>query len=249
MLKMRFKRLAQAILGFDGYLFVFALFKIATLPHEHGGEADFNLFLARLPGDGIAVDAGANIGVMSALMARRMRRGTIHAFEPIPANYRALREVIGWLRLRNVTTYPVALGERDEEIEMVLPEQDRVKLQGFGHVVDAAIRGYPEGEHYRVACRRLDSIEALADGATKIAGIKIDVEGFEYFVLRGGEALIARDRPVIYCEISEIHRAETLAFFMAHGYQVMVAESGHLALYREDRHGTSWNLFAIPDQG
>lgn len=247
-LKLQVKRALQSILGFEPYLFVFSIFKILTLPFEQDGEGEFNLFLAQLPPDGIAIDAGANIGVMSVLMARHMRRGVVHAFEPIPSNYRALQQIIALFRLRNVIAYPIALGDRDQEIEMVLPEQDRVKLQGYGHVVDETIEGYPEGEHFRVACRRLDSIDALADSDVHVTGIKIDVEGFEYFVLQGAGQLIGQHRPVIYCEVAENNRSRTLAFFTEHGYRIMVADGDRLAPYDADAHASRWNIFAIPGQ-
>jgi FkbM family methyltransferase len=245
-LKLRIKRLLQAILGFERYLVVFSIFKILTLPMERTSEGEFNLFLDRLPEDGIAIDAGANIGIMSVLMARRMRRGTIHAFEPIPANFRALERIVGIFGTKNVVVHPIALGDREQEVEMVLPEENAVKLQGYGHVVEDSIQGYPDGQHYHVACQRLDQIEALqADGA-KIAGIKIDVEGFEYFVLEGAKSLIARDRPVIYCEVSPSHREESFALFAKLGYRMHIAQDGALVPY-DITSNTHWNLFAIPE--
>ena len=48
-----------------------------------------------------------------------------------------------------------------------------------------------------VDCRRLDDL--LAD-AEEIGFIKIDVEGYEYEALRGGEALLARWKPTILFE-------------------------------------------------
>lgn len=246
-LKHHVKKILQAILGFDQYLFLFSIFKIATMPLERAGEGEFNLFLAHLPRDGVVIDAGANIGVMSVLMARRANRGAIHAFEPIPANIRTLEKIIRFFRIRNVTTHPIALGDRDQQVEMVLPEQDAVKLQGYGHVIDDTIQGYPDGEHFRVPCRRLDGIEALQEDNVRITGIKIDVEGFEYPVLKGAEKLIDQHRPIIYCEVGAGNRSRTFEFFARRGYHIMVAEGKALAPYDAGLHAAHGNLFAMPD--
>ena len=54
-----------------------------------------------------------------------------------------------------------------------------------------------EGEECKVPIDRLDTL--LPN--TKIQGIKMDVENFEYFVLKGGLKIIQRDQPIIYTEL------------------------------------------------
>jgi hypothetical protein len=62
--------------------------------------------------------------------------------------------------------------------------------------------------------------------------LKIDVEGLEQEVLRGGVELIQRDRPVIQCEIIEDHTGrpveETIDFVEHLGYRTFVIHEGRI---------------------
>jgi len=49
--------------------------------------------------------------------------------------------------------------------------------------------------------------------------LKIDVEGAESGVLRGGERLLATARPVVLCEANADSRAEVSAILSRHGYR------------------------------
>lgn len=247
-LKHTVKKTLQSILGFERYLFVFSIFKIITLPWERSGEGDFNLFLKMLPRDGVVLDIGANIGIMTVLLARHVNKGAVHAFEPIPPNHAVLRKIVALYGLRNVTVHEIALGDQDIEVEMVLPIHDSVKLQGFGHIMHPRITGYPDGEHFRVAARKLDGIAELGTPGLHITGIKIDVQEFEYFVLRGGEQLISTHRPIIYCEIGGAYAQDTVTLLHSLGYQVMVADHGHLTAYHPATHHTAWNFIAVPSE-
>jgi hypothetical protein len=61
-------------LGLDNYLFLFSLFIIKKLRWDKN-EKDFIHFLNLLPREGIVLDIGANIGVMSYYLARDRNKG------------------------------------------------------------------------------------------------------------------------------------------------------------------------------
>jgi hypothetical protein len=51
--------------------------------------------------------------------------------------------------------------------------------------------------------------------------LKIDVEGAEASVLRGGQRLLSGHKPIIYCEAHDSYNADTLAQILhAHGYSL-----------------------------
>jgi FkbM family methyltransferase len=82
---------------------------------------------------------------------------------------------------------------------MVMPVIGDVKMQGLSHVVQ---EGEDQaGNYYTVPLKKLDDFPELNEKDARITGIKIDVENFEYFVLKGGRNLIAKHRPVIYSEL------------------------------------------------
>lgn len=87
---MAFKRSMQALLqnslGFQRYLYLLARFNLFTMRYSRR-ERDFMLFMSMLPNDGIVLDIGANIGVMTVPLGKKCSHGKIYAFEPVPENY------------------------------------------------------------------------------------------------------------------------------------------------------------------
>lgn len=131
---------------------------------------------------GLAVDVGASVGNHSLWLAVVCGLQVI-AVEPL--DYLRLRENIRRNDLgRQVTMWPLALGER----------AGRAAVTGApAHVIG---RSFPEDG--KVPLARLDDFK-LRD----LALLKIDVEGMEVEVLRGGRETIDRERPVIYAEAQD----------------------------------------------
>jgi len=244
-MKRAIKRVLQAILGLKTYLFLFAWFKIATL-HWDRIEGDFMRFLEFVPDSGHVLDIGANIGIMTVLLARRARNGTIHAFEPMPVNYTVLERVVARSGLKNVVTYPWALGETNSTVEMVMPFEGTVALHGLSHVVNETNPG-EKGMRAEVSCWRLDDLADHFSGAG-IAAIKIDVEGFESAVLAGAQQLLARYRPPVYCEIGYGPQRELLfEMFRTLNYSIQIQIDGRLSDFDPVTHSHKWNFFLLPN--
>ena len=185
------------MLGYQRYLFVFAKHKIRTLKNDKK-EGDFFAFLDAIEQDGDLLDVGANIGVMSYHLSKRFPDRIIYAVEPMPSNIEVLMQVIAKYELKNVELVPKAVGDKEEEeIKMVLPKKGKVKLQGLSHVVHESITEWNDGEEYTVMADTLDNTV----GEDKIAGIKMDIENYEYFALLGARKILERDHPVVYLEL------------------------------------------------
>jgi FkbM family methyltransferase len=156
-----------------------------------------NLFLR--PGD-VFVDAGANVGLFSLVAARRVRQnGMVFAFEPCAKTFGRLRENIELNRFRNVACLPVALSDEEKDMELIVSNDGLDAWNSFAqpHM----------GEHFgreKVICRTLDGFASERSLAGRITMIKIDVEGWESFVLRGGRATLSRpDAPVLQVEFTD----------------------------------------------
>ena len=243
-----FQATLQRALGFRRYLYVFSRYKVATL-HRDPLEGDVLHFASMLPTDGVVLDIGANIGIMTVHLARRVGHGHVHAFEPVPDNFATLRRIVRHFELSNVTLHRMALGDEDTDLEMVMPVQRSVRMQGLSRVVGkdgppAADPGPGEGEHYNVPQCRLDDLEMLRD--VPIAGIKIDVEGFEPRVFAGGAELIERWKPIVYTELGdEESKAACLVQFDRLGYTVGVLDGDRVVPYVPGTH-TKHNFFLLP---
>ncbi len=222
------QNILQKVLGFRRYLFVFSLFKIRTLKRDKK-EGDFFHFLSMLPRNAKVIDIGANIGIMTALLAKHCDLGIVHAIEPIPENFEALGRICRHFQFTNVRLHQFALGEAEGQLEMVMPEVENVKMQGLSHVVHESITEFNEGHRYAVPQHRLDF---LVDIVVGVQAIKMDVENFEYFVLKGAEAALRQFKPIIYCELwDNENRAKCFELLRRIGYKVLVLHGDKLVAY------------------
>lgn len=238
------KKILQTLLGFDNYLFLFSIYIIVTLKWNHK-ERDFLHLLDMLPDSGTVLDIGANIGIMTVHFARRLPHAKVFAFEPIPTNVKALRRIISFFGLQNVTVMDFALGNQEGEVEMVMPVLQSTPMQGLSHVIHESIPELNEGRKYWIKINKLDNIESLFGNNTTISAIKIDVENFEQFVLAGAERLIKLHHPVIYAELwDNENRSKCFSFLQSLDYRVMVLSDGELVSYLPGKHNTQ-NYFFI----
>ncbi|WP_411275594.1 FkbM family methyltransferase [Daejeonella sp.] len=240
-LKSTLKLFLQRTLGFNTYLYIFSLLAINRVKYEE----EFHFFNDMIEDNGIILDIGANIGIMTALLAKKSRNAKIFAFEPIPENIKTLKRVVDHYKLRNVTIYEAALGDENGQLKMVMPIIDNVKMQGLSHVLDDSLNQPSEkGSFYDVPVYKLDDLEEFKS-AKKITAIKIDVENFEYHVLKGGEQILREHKPVIYCELWDNEKKYlTIDFLKKLGYKVKIYEKKKLVDYREQ---SVTNFFFIPD--
>lgn len=244
-MKKAIQALLQRILGFDNYLFVFSLFKIKTLRWDgKNKEGDFNFFLGMLHSSDVVLDIGANIGIMTALMAARCKY--VYAFEPVGANLRALNRVVNFLKLKNVESHQVALGAEEGEVEIKMPVLEGVKMQGLSYVGHDSIEGY-KAEHLVFKVRQTSLDQWPFDSEVRIRAIKMDVENYEQFVLKGSMSLIRKHKPVIYMELwDNENRRNCLKMLTEAGYQVRVLEKDQLITFSPGIH-QHHNFFLIPE--
>lgn len=240
-MKNTLKYILQKLFGFRTYLYIFSQFKIKTIKRDKK-EGHFFHFLDLLEnGKGDILDVGANIGIMSHHLAERFPNDTIHAFEPMPDNLAVLRKILKKNKLNNVCVYDFAVGDSEGLVKMILPENGKTKEQGLSHVKHDSITEWNEGIEFEVPCKLLDTV---LDGK-KIQGIKMDVENFEYFALKGAENLLKTQKPIIYTELwDNENRTKSFDLLTAIGYKTFVVEDNTLVLHQKGIH-TQQNFIFI----
>lgn len=138
------------------------------------------------------LDIGANIGLMSAIASPLVGPGgKVLAVEANPKTLDILRHNLALNRCKNVEIFPVALGS--ENGRATLYENWDVNRGG------ASLLSQGDSQGIEVPVWRLDDI--LGDVAVDV--LKIDVEGFELEVLKGGVELLKSQQPVLIIEVSE----------------------------------------------
>jgi FkbM family methyltransferase len=165
----------------------------------------------------VAVDVGAHIGDYTYALCRQIGKGgRVVAIEPIPDLARMLERATRRLRLP-VTVINCALSSKAGQGELLIPMENGSRKAGFATLE----RREGAGRMHRVALRRLDDVCAAIEG--RISFIKIDVEGHELEVLRGGTGTLAKHRPNLLIEIEQRHSAgaieETLKYVTSLGYR------------------------------
>lgn len=231
------------MMGFRTYLYVFAIFKIKTLRTD-SKEKDFFHFLSLLEdGKGSVLDVGANIGIMTVHLAQKLPNSTIHAFEPIPDNVSVLKKIIHKFHLKKIKIYETAVGEAVGNVKMVLPMQGKTKMQGLSHVKHDSITDWNEGEEYNVELNTLDN---LLNGEA-IQGIKIDIENFEYYALKGGKRILENNHPIIYAELwDNINRLKCIELLQSFNYKPLVVVDDKLVPFNKELHDNQ-NFIFIPN--
>jgi len=138
-----------------------------------------------MPGDGVFIDVGANVGIYSLHVATRLGpRGRVVAFEPFETAYRRLTFNIEATRAGR-DAWPridaVCAGIADEEGSRELA-LDGGNLGGNSIAAAARFSDAGSTNRVRVACRPL--LAALQDlEVARIDALKIDIEGAEDMAL------------------------------------------------------------------
>jgi len=189
-------------------------------------EGDVAAFLALLKDGMTVVDVGANIGIYALHAGLAVGPvGRVHAFEPVPDNYKRLLEHIALNEASNVLAFPVALADRNE--------QRRFHL-GKTSDVGSLFRGNTN-QTMTVPTQTLDSFIA-EQGIDHVDAVKVDVEGAEIHVLRGMHGLLSRpDKPTLMFEFCAANLqaagftpSELFEAIIDYGYEGYVIRKGRL---------------------
>lgn len=130
------------------------------------------------------VQAGGNMGVWPAILARRFT--DVYTFEPDPRCFPYLVENVR--NQANVYYYQAALGSRREHVSMTNLSGEETNLGAqYPERVDESQDGIPT--------IRIDDL-----GLSNCDLICLDIEGYELFALQGGFNTIEKCKPVIVVE-------------------------------------------------
>ncbi len=202
--------------------------------------------LSRIIEDGwVVYDVGANIGYMSLVMAKLTGEGgTVVSFEPLAANAERLRYNAALNGLgRRIAVHQVAVDEKPGMVEFMLN-----RCHAMGHV--ASVK--EEYSSFRSCCiveaTSIDAVLASSPRAHWPRLIKIDVEGGEARVLRGGLRTLECCRPVLVIELhSRLLAREALMLLDSSGYVVRRLSEPDIALNRDSLLADKEYVFAMPE--
>jgi FkbM family methyltransferase len=143
-------------------------------------EPDFN-----------CIDIGCHLGAMLSLFTKHAPRGRHLAFEPMPHK-------AAWLRSKfpDCEIHQLALSSSAEGSVTFYVNHTNSGYSGLGHHADPGDRV----EEIRVQMSRL---EDLIPAGGRIDFVKVDVEGAELDVLRGGRRILEENHPWLVFESTQ----------------------------------------------
>ncbi len=146
------------------------------------------------------VDVGANVGYISGLLARMVGdKGTVISLEPVPETYSWLKFCMRRLGYDNVTTHQVGASSKAGVGRMEIPAYRDGGENYYQSRIVHARAGKPSGRAVDIELITLD--ELLKPCGSRIAFVKIDVEGHELEVIRGAHETIRKSKPALLVEI------------------------------------------------
>lgn len=138
------------------------------------------------------LDIGANIGFHTLYFAELTGvNGKIIAFEPIPINFKTLKNNVSLNNFPQIVLVNKALGNTNSQMNIHINEQ--AQNPGAFNLFEDGVR------NTIIECIKGDDY-LQANNIEKIDFIKIDVEGYEYEVLKGLRQTISRFHPSIIFE-------------------------------------------------
>lgn len=158
--------------------------------------AEIRLVKQSIKTDMTVVDIGANIGYFTLLFSQLSgKNGRVLAFEPEPENLGFLEKNIQVNNCKNIEVVAVALAESKGYIDFFVPEHTRSTAS-----MVASNLIYEKGVNkISVPTESLD--EYLSSiGVSKVDFIKIDVQGAENIVFKGGQKTLAQEHLSIMME-------------------------------------------------
>lgn len=178
------------------------------------GSRDWQLLEAYLrPGDNM-IDVGANIGTFTFYAASLVgASGAVFSIEPNPTVFRYLLENSHVNTFSNIRTFNVALGKERGSVSLSDKEADDRKFistEGCGPMV------------------RLERLDDLGIPKVPVALLKIDVEGYERFVLEGAVDTLKRTACVYY----ESNERQCARFGYSSNVLIRLFESNGFKIYR-----------------
>jgi len=184
------------------------------------------------------LDIGANIGYYSLLVASQCPEAKIFSFEPDKKNFHLFKTGIVYNSYdKQIKAFPFAVSDKNETILV----SDLGNNSNFGarftgktlKHLKSVVHG-PDPYFAPVKAVKLDSFLENQ----KIDLVKIDIEGYEPFAIKGMVNIIKRNKPVIISEfappnlrsVGQSSPEEYLNIFISLGYHLSVIDPDGLVI-------------------
>lgn len=167
--------------------------------------------------DSYFYDVGANIGLYSWLCRKLSSNRKILAFEPDPKNFELLQMTKENSKIENINLFNIALSNRMETVSF---QQDTL-TSATGMISDGQTPWIEKylGQETNSIQVNTDYLDNKTFKTQDPSLIKIDVEGHELEILRGGEKKLSQCKPLLLIESFPPHLDRVVNFLTKLGYK------------------------------
>jgi FkbM family methyltransferase len=153
------------------------------------------VMLGTLQAGDCMLDVGANFGLHSLLAGSIVgKSGKVHSFEPLPANLKKLRHHLKLNHLEKIVEIvPSAVSDSPEKIISFFSGAEELGATA------SLTKSTGNTKQLTVANIKLDDYLPKIKQSVRL--MKIDVEGAELKVLRGGQKLLQSHKPLLVIEV------------------------------------------------
>ena len=195
----------------------------------------------------IVLDIGGNIGQTALMMAQQLgNTGHIYSFEPYPGTFEQLKRNLAFNPSISKYIQPenIAVGAMQDSLMM---HQDCITNSGANRMVSKNLA--PTNGQVKVPVSTID-IFVHQQQLDIIDFVKIDVEGFEMQVLKGGHSTLTKFKPRLFIELDDnnlrkqgSNAAELSGYLQSLGYNIY--EEGKQEIFMVDKLSAPVNIYCI----
>lgn len=182
-----------------------------------------NWLLASLHEGCVFFDIGANFGYFTLMGAKAVgTKGKVISFEPIPANYSYVKELISLNAFDNVVCEKVAISDMNGTVEFAVE-----KNNANSHLASIKLKHASSQILERVLVQTI-SLDDFCEKNVVPDVVKCDVEGAEVLVLSGAKTLLEKKKTkwIISCHSQEL-KVECRKIMQDAGYSVDELDGFH----------------------
>jgi FkbM family methyltransferase len=192
-------------------------------------DASWSSLFTTATGSKVILDIGANNGFTALQLSRLAGVRQVIAFEPDSRNFEKAKKNLD-LNLNPESIRLLNLGLGSSEAELFL----RLGIEGNLGTMRVSSESPVDSNSPKIRVKRLDDV-LTEEGVPRVDFIKIDVEGYELEVLKGGIKTLETSKPRLFIEIDDANlreqassATELIQFLKNKGYECTNTVSGEV---------------------
>lgn len=164
-------------------------------------EKNLPFYFEKLSRNKKILELGANCGFYTCIGGKNSKK--YYAFEPIRKNFEELKKNIKLNKLSNVKLFNFAvIDNNSKNVKLYIPKRDTTEINSGANL-------FFKSKKFEI-CKSINILKILNELKPNL--IKMDIEGYEYYLLLKSEKYILKYKPIIICELNN---KKTISFLIS----------------------------------